>query len=91
MESAKINSKGQITIPIRIRKKLNLKDGDKVIFLEENDRVVIYKSTNIALIEVQDAFLGEAERTGLKTEEDVVNLVKKIRTDVNEKKHENKV
>ena len=31
MELAKITSKGQITIPIAIRKILNLKDGDKVI------------------------------------------------------------
>lgn len=30
MEVAKISSKGQITIPIEIRKKLNLKEEDKV-------------------------------------------------------------
>jgi len=29
MELARISSKGQITIPVDIRKKLNLKEGDK--------------------------------------------------------------
>ena len=32
MELAKITPKGQITIPIEIRKKLGIKDGDKVAF-----------------------------------------------------------
>jgi antitoxin PrlF len=79
MELAKITTKGQITIPIHIRKKLNLKDGDKVIFIEENGRVVMENSTKVALREVQDAFDGEAERVGLETEEDVVDLVKQLR------------
>ena len=32
MELAKVTSKGQITIPLMIRKKLQLKTGDKVFF-----------------------------------------------------------
>lgn len=86
MELAKITAKGQITIPIHIRKKLNLKDGDKVIFIEENGRVVMENSTKVALIQVQDAFDGEAERVGLETEEDVVDLVKQFRKEKLEKK-----
>jgi AbrB family looped-hinge helix DNA binding protein len=85
MELAKITAKGQITIPIHIRKKLNLKDGDKVIFIEENGRVVMENSTKVALREVQDAFAGEAERVGLETEEDVVDLVKQFRKEKLEK------
>ncbi|KRQ86699.1 putative regulator PrlF [Caloramator mitchellensis] len=79
MEIAKITAKGQITIPIHIRKKLNLKDGDKVVFIEENGRIVMENSTKVALRAVQDAFVGEAERLGLKTEDDVVDLVKQFR------------
>jgi antitoxin PrlF len=86
MELAKITAKGQITIPIHIRKKLNLKDGDKVIFIEENGRVVMENSTKVALHEVQDAFSGEAERVGLETEEDVVDMVKQFRKEKLEKK-----
>lgn len=70
-----------MTIPAGIRKKLNLKEGDKVIFIEKDGQVVIDNSSMVALKKVQDAFLGEAERLGLRTEEDVVALVKEVRKD----------
>ena len=38
MEITKVSSKGQITIPISVRNKMNLKAGDKIIILEENGR-----------------------------------------------------
>jgi antitoxin PrlF len=41
MELAKITIRGQITIPVAIRKKLGVKDGDKVVFIEENGRIII--------------------------------------------------
>jgi len=37
MPHSKITSKGQITIPKNVRKKFNLKTGDKVDFVIEND------------------------------------------------------
>jgi AbrB family looped-hinge helix DNA binding protein len=79
MELAKITTRGQITIPIEIRKKLGVKDGDKVVFLEEQGRIVMENAVRVALKDVQDAFRGEAQRLGLTTEQDVVNMVKKVR------------
>jgi AbrB family looped-hinge helix DNA binding protein len=79
MELAKITLRGQITIPVGIRKKLGVKDGDKVVFIEENGRIVIENSVRVALKEVQEAFQGEAERVGLKNEQDVVAMIKKMR------------
>lgn len=79
MELAKITSKGQITIPIDIRKKLGLKDGDKVLFLEEAGKIVMMNATMAAIREAQAAFEGEAERAGLKNEEDVVRLLAEVR------------
>ena len=79
MELAKITARGQITIPIEIRKKLGVRDGDKVVFLEENGRIIMENAAMVALKGAQDAFAGEAERLGLRTEEDVVNLIKEIR------------
>ena len=89
MELAKITTKGQITIPIQIRRKLNLKDGDKVVFIEQDGKVVIENSTRVALAEIQEAFKGEAERLGLKTEEDVVNLCKEVRKEIWEEHNAN--
>ena len=36
MDIATMTSKGQITISLRIRKKLNLQQGDKVVFIEDD-------------------------------------------------------
>ena len=40
MEVAKISSKGQITVPVAVRKALNLKEGDQILIIEENGRDV---------------------------------------------------
>lgn len=79
MELAKITSKGQITIPVEIRKKLGVKEGDKVLFLEEAGRIYILNSSMEALRKAQKAFGGEAERAGLESEEDVVQMMKEFR------------
>ena len=79
MELAKITSKGQITIPVDIRRKLGVKEGDKVLFVEEAGRIYILNSSMEALREAQVAFSGEAERAGLKSEDDVVALMKEFR------------
>jgi AbrB family looped-hinge helix DNA binding protein len=87
MELAKITLRGQITIPVEIRKKLGVKDGDKVIFIEENGRIIMENSVRVALKDVQSAFRGEAERLGLKNEQDVVDMVKEVRRERREKSH----
>lgn len=79
MELAKITSKGQITIPVEIRKKLGLKEGDKVLFVEDGDKVIIMNSSLLALREAQEAFAGEAEKAGIETEQDVVDMIKDLR------------
>ena len=79
MELAKITSKGQITIPVYVRKKLGVNEGDKLLFVEEEGRIFIANPTMVALREAQVAFVGEAERVGLKDEDDVVDMIKEIR------------
>ena len=79
MELAKLTSKGQITIPIEIRRKLGVKTGDKVLFIEDGDKVVINNATLAALKEAQKAFEGEAERAGINNEEDIARMIKEIR------------
>lgn len=79
MELAKVTSKGQITIPIDIRKKLGVKEGDKILFVEEQGRIIMMNSSMDALRKAQAAFAGEAERLGLKDEQDVADLVSELR------------
>ena len=70
MEIAKVTSNGQITIPADIRRRLDLKDGDKVLFLVSNDGVMMFNSSMIALKQLQEDMAGEAEKAGLLTEEE---------------------
>lgn len=79
MEVAKITSKGQITIPIDIRRKLGVKEGDKVLFVEEQGRIVMMNSSMEALRKAQMAFAGEAERLGLENEQDVAAMISELR------------
>ncbi|MBQ3405254.1 MAG: AbrB/MazE/SpoVT family DNA-binding domain-containing protein [Oscillospiraceae bacterium] len=79
MELAKVTSKGQITIPIDIRRKLGVKEGDKVLFLEERGRIIMLNSSMEALRKAQEAFSGEAERLGLNNEQDVADMISKLR------------
>ena len=85
MELAKITLRGQITIPVEIRKKLGVKDGDKVVFLEEKGRIVMENSVKVALKDVQTAFRGEAKRVGLKNERDVSAMIKEMRREKRKK------
>ncbi len=79
MEVAKVTSKGQITIPIDIRRRLGVKEGDKVLFVEEQGKIVMMNSSMEALRKAQAAFSGEAERLGLKDEQDVADLIHELR------------
>lgn len=79
MDLAKVTSKGQVTIPIDIRKKLGLKNGDKVLFVEEAGRIYMMNSSMDAFREAQMEFAGEADRVGLRDDEDVVNMIKELR------------
>lgn len=79
MELAKVTSKGQVTIPVEIRRKLGIKNGDKVLFVEESGKIYMMNSSMDALREAQRAFAGESERLGLKNDDDVMAMIKKLR------------
>jgi len=87
MELAKVTTKGQVTIPIAIRKRLGVKNGDKLLFVDRPEGVFMVNPTMMALEKIGRAFEGEAERLGLETEDDVVAMIKEIRKDNWEKKN----
>jgi len=41
MEMAKVTSKGQITIPVSIRRRLCINEGDKILFIDRPDGVIM--------------------------------------------------
>lgn len=47
MEMAKVSSKGQVNIPIAIRKHLNLNEGDKVVFIIDEGGVRMLNASSL--------------------------------------------
>jgi len=47
MEVAKVTSKGQITIPISIRRKLEINEGDKILFIYKPEGVMMVNPNNM--------------------------------------------
>lgn len=75
MNLARVSSNGQITVPVEIRRKLNIKEGDKIIFLENaKGDIILQNSSRIAIREAQ---------LGLKdvkvSEEDILQDVMELR------------
>ncbi|HEY8875074.1 MAG TPA: AbrB/MazE/SpoVT family DNA-binding domain-containing protein [Desulfosporosinus sp.] len=86
MEVSRISSKGQVTIPKTIRELLNLNEGDRVAFLEENGKIMITKASLIALNELQDALSKEAKEKSI-SEEELLTELKAVREELwNERK-----
>ena len=83
MELAKITSKGQITIPIEIRKKLGVRDGDKVLFIEDGNRIYMTNSSMQALTKAQEVFKGVADELRIKNDDDILKMIAEIRAERN--------
>ena len=79
MEMTKVTSKGQITIPRDIRKKMAIKTGDKIIFLEENGKVYFQNSASVALKIIQNEMRWEATKAGFNDPDDVTQYIKNMR------------
>ncbi len=80
MNLAKVSANGQITVPIEIRKKLGLKSGDKIIFVQkQTGEIIVSNASSAAIQKAQEAFSGAAEIIGVSTEDDVQKLVDEMR------------
>jgi AbrB family looped-hinge helix DNA binding protein len=58
MSTATITSKGQLTIPKRVREAMNLHAGDQVIVVVENEHIALYPVRRRGLLSLQGAFAG---------------------------------
>ena len=53
MLTAKMTSKGQITIPMEVRKSLDLKPGDMVVFFKASEREFAFKAKNRSIMDME--------------------------------------
>ena len=81
IDNAKVMSKGQVTIPKDVRKVLGVTSGDRISFIVEGNTVRIVNSAVYAMQMLQNEMIGEAERAGLTSDEDIMALVKELRNE----------
>ena len=79
IDSAKVMSKGQITIPKDIREILGVSNGDRVTFVVGNVRLI--NSAAYAMQMLQAQMTGEAAKAELTSEDAVMDLVKEVRAE----------
>jgi AbrB family looped-hinge helix DNA binding protein len=79
VDNAKVMAKGQITLPKDIRDFLRIGTGDRVTLISEGDRVVMMNSAVYAMKMFQEGMAGEAEKAGLRSDDDVVDLIMEMR------------
>ena len=79
VDSAKVMTKGQITIPKDIRDVLGVASGDRVSFIVEGDVVRLVNSAVYAMQVLQNEMREEAKKTGLTSDEAIMEFVKEMR------------
>jgi len=79
IDNAKVMAKGQVTIPKDVRAVLGVSSGDKVAFVVEEDSVRVVNAAVYAMQMLQVQMKGEAEKNGIASEEDVLELVRSVR------------
>ena len=75
MNLARVSSNGQVTVPVEIRRKLNIKKGDKILFLENaNGEIVLQNSSRVAIREAQAALMDVSS-----SEEEILQDIMELR------------
>ncbi len=77
--TTKVSSKGQVVIPINVRKAAGLKEGEKVLAIAFEDTVVLKKITAKTFEETFKPVWDRVRKLGL-TEEDVDALIQEAKT-----------
>ena len=78
IEMGTISSRGQIAIPSDIRRELGLNEGNKVLFVLEDDTLIMKKVTSSSFAEITKPLKKAAKKAGLK-EKDVNRIIHRAR------------
>jgi len=82
IDNAKIMSKGQVTIPKEIRSMLKVDEGDRLTFICEGDYAIVMNANLYAMRTLQKAMKGEFEKVGLNSDEDIAELCREVRSEI---------
>ena len=84
VDNAKVMAKGQITLPKDFRDALGIQSGDRVTLIKKDDQVIMMNSSVYAMKILQTAMNGEAEKVGLLSDDDVVDMLMEMRSEEQE-------
>ena len=76
VEMGKISSRGQVAIPSDIRNQLGLQEGSKVLFVLEDDTLLMKKVTAESFAQLTKPLRDAKKKI---KEEDVTDLIHKLR------------
>ena len=79
MAVAKVSDNGRVILPPDVRKKLKVKDGDRVEFAEENGRIYVMNAGLSAYRQLVKDFEGAAEKAGFHNEEELMDYLHDFR------------
>lgn len=80
VQTTLLQAKGQVTIPLEIRKRLNLKQGDRVVFIE-TERGVVIKPAEVVVNAALDTIGRGLKKKGV-TLEQLIESGREIRSDL---------
>ena len=68
--------------PKDVTKRLGLIAGDNVVFIQEDNQVVVMNAAIYAMKKIQAEMTGEAEKANLQSEDDINDLLYEIHSEV---------
>lgn len=84
IEMGTVSSRGQICIPNNIREEMGLAEGNKVIFLVQNDTLLIKKVRPQTFAEITAPLKEAMKKSGMK-ETEVVDMIHRMRAEKRKK------
>ncbi len=76
IETGKVSARGQVAIPVEIRQKMRLKEGQKIIFVLAGDTLLVKKVEDLSWEQITKPFREAKKKI---KEEEVVDLVHQLR------------
>lgn len=78
IEMGTVSSRGQICIPNDIREEMGLKEGNKILFVLQDDSLFVKKVTMQTFAEITKPLKEEAKKAGMR-ESDAESIVNQFR------------
>ena len=79
VNDARVMSKGQVTIPKKVRAALGIETGDRVTFIVDGSNVRVVNSAVYAMMHLQEQMKGKADTAGFFTEDDIAEWITQSR------------